>query len=141
MTLSICAVVAAAGCFPDMVVSNHYGTLDDARENTLFVRGWLPDILPASAKNIQTTNDLDLNTSSGSFSFDPANAQHFYERLSTGAPEQAPFRRWQAQRDDYAREGFSTWTYHQDERTWVFFCKEQAGECEYVMWSGRGRPH
>jgi hypothetical protein len=37
----------------------------------LFERGWLPDIVPDSSREITINNDLDLNLSKGEFFFDP----------------------------------------------------------------------
>ena len=48
-------------------VSSHYSTYDEASRDRLFIRGWLPDILPKSTTQISTHNDLDLNTSRGKF--------------------------------------------------------------------------
>src|SRR5688500_8592456 len=78
----VVGVVVAVGCIilvallllPTDVVDNRYSSLADARADHLFERGWLPDILPASAHDIRTTNNLDLNLSEGEFSFKPVEA-------------------------------------------------------------------
>ncbi|MBE8566698.1 MULTISPECIES: hypothetical protein [Vibrio] len=49
------------------VVSDEYSTYAQAKQERLFDRGWLPDILPQSTVKIEVNNDLDANTSEGSF--------------------------------------------------------------------------
>jgi hypothetical protein len=53
----------------------------DVRTDHVFERGWLPDILPASAHDIHTRNNLDLNLSDGEFSFEPVDAAAFVSRV------------------------------------------------------------
>jgi hypothetical protein len=48
------------GCAPSDWVSDSYATLEEAEADGLFARGWLPDLLPASATNIRTEINLDL---------------------------------------------------------------------------------
>lgn len=94
------------------LVTSHYSTLNDARADLLFERGWLPDILPASAHDIRTTNDVDINTSEGEFWFKPADYQAFESRLRSGI-------------------------FSDDDSTWQFVCEEHRGYCEYTMWPAR----
>jgi hypothetical protein len=54
-----------SGC--SEVINHNYPTYQDALENQLFERGWLPNILPESTAKIIVNNDLDLNASAGSF--------------------------------------------------------------------------
>ena len=93
-------------------VTSRYPTLDDARNDQLFERGWLPDILPPSAHDIRVTNDLDGNRSEGEFSFDPADFLSFVAQFESLYP---PF--------EYSAGGY----------TWVFFCDSMSGHCYYSM--------
>jgi hypothetical protein len=95
------------------VVTTRYATLDDARRDRLFERGWLPDILPASARDIHVSSDLDVNRSQGEFSFDPADFASFTSRLR--AKEDKTF--------EYSAGG----------STWVFLCDSRRGHCRYSM--------
>src|SRR5262245_46162020 len=80
--VAVVCVIAAALLFPtNDVVESRYASLADARTGHLFERGWLPDILPASAHDIRTINNLDLNLSEGEFSFKPAEAADFVSRV------------------------------------------------------------
>ncbi len=62
--LAAAAILALSSCEK---VTKRYATLDDARRDRLFERGWLPDILPPSARDIRVTSDLDVNSSEGEF--------------------------------------------------------------------------
>ena len=59
------ALVSMSGCSD--VVRDEYSTYAQAKQERLFDRGWLPDILPKSTVKIEVNNDLDVNTSEGSF--------------------------------------------------------------------------
>ncbi|MGF1825223.1 hypothetical protein L4D17_04265 [Vibrio splendidus] len=59
------ALVSMSGCSD--VVSDEYSTYAQAKQERLFDRGWLPDILPKSTVKIEVNNDLDVNTSEGCF--------------------------------------------------------------------------
>ena len=58
-------------------VEEGYATRAAAEANQLFTRGWLPDIIPDSARGLKMLNNLDINTSIGSFAFDPHEADKF----------------------------------------------------------------
>ncbi|CAQ79166.1 putative lipoprotein [Aliivibrio salmonicida LFI1238] len=64
------------------VMDNYYPTYQDALENKLFTRGWLPNILPESTKKIEVSNDLDLNTSVGRFVIDKQDRDAFISQLT-----------------------------------------------------------
>ncbi|EOB6240082.1 hypothetical protein [Vibrio vulnificus] len=49
------------------IVQIHYENYMQAQADQLFERGWLPDVLPVSTTQIEVANDLDNNTSQGSF--------------------------------------------------------------------------
>ncbi|POC47316.1 hypothetical protein [Vibrio vulnificus] len=49
------------------IVQSHYDNYQQAKADQLFERGWLPDVLPVSTTQIEVANDLDNNTSQGSF--------------------------------------------------------------------------
>jgi len=126
------------GCAPSDWVSDSYATLEEAEADGLFARGWLPDLLPASATNIRTEINLDLNVSSGEFSFKSEDASVMPERLSEGLPSSSPLSGWDGTIREYTDRGFSSWSFNDEGSTWVFFCKAKIGYCEYRMWL---RPH
>ncbi len=58
-------LLVLAGCSD--IVQSHYDNYQQAQADQLFERGWLPDVLPVSTTQIEVANDLDNNTSQGSF--------------------------------------------------------------------------
>lgn len=130
--LLLCAAIAACGTY---IAEDRYPTLADAKADHLFVRGWLPDLLPPSSVDIHTVNNLDASTSTGSFRFQSSEASAFFGSLTAGAPTTAPFSDWPATLADYEQRGFTTWSYRGEDAHWAFFCLGKAGTCEYTMWS------
>ncbi|MEZ9743830.1 hypothetical protein AB4320_03955 [Vibrio splendidus] len=63
------------------VVSDEYSTYAQAKQERLFDRGWLPDILPQSTVKIEVNNDLDANTSEGSFIINEPALSEFIGKL------------------------------------------------------------
>ncbi|WP_261886244.1 hypothetical protein [Vibrio pomeroyi] len=63
------------------VVSDEYATYELAQQDRLFDRGWLPDILPSSTSQIEVNNDLDINTSEGSFVINEPQLSEFIANL------------------------------------------------------------
>lgn len=76
--LAISTVLALTGCSD--VVTTRFATLGDAKSQRAFERGWLPPLLPASAKTIVESNDLDVNTGTGSFEYDLSERAGYLER-------------------------------------------------------------
>lgn len=52
-------VLCIAACSD--VQTTRYDTVVDARQDCLFERGWIPDVLPASAVSIIETHNIDTN--------------------------------------------------------------------------------
>ena len=125
--------VACAGCD---TVRDHYDTLEDARADRLFERGWLPDVLPDSAVDIHAANDLDIGTSRSRFDYRVGDDAALFAALQPGAPAQAPFDDWAYLVAKQSADGRLPWTLHRDGSTWVFFCDRGAGHCETWLWSG-----
>ena len=83
------------------VVSSEYATYELAQQERLFERGWLPDILPSSTSQIELNNDLDINTSEGSFLINEPQRSEFIAKL-TPVPS----------KDEYHfTDGDNTWTF------------------------------
>ncbi len=125
------AAITLAGCSD--VVTSRFKTLAEARADSLFERGWLPDFLPSSSIDIVTRNNLDLGTSVGEFSFVPADGQRFYNKLSPGAPVRTGFANWSEMVAGYSERKYSAWSYHDGPYTWAFFCKKTHDQCEYFL--------
>jgi hypothetical protein len=78
--LALFTVLTLTGCSD--VVTTRFATLEDAKSQRAFDRGWLPPVLPDSAKSIQERNNLDLNTGTGTFEYDLAERAVYVERLT-----------------------------------------------------------
>jgi hypothetical protein len=109
LIVCLAASLSLSGCSD--VVTRTYATLDDARRDRLFERGWLPDILPPSAREIRVSSNVDVNTAKGEFSLDPEHFAVFTGRLRP--------------RKDGSFE-FSV-----DRYTWVFTCDSSHTHCHY----------
>jgi hypothetical protein len=115
-------------------VTTTYKTVQDARADRLFERGWLPDILPPSARNIRITSDLDVNTSSGEFYFWVEDFPTFSQALSpySGGPSRLAHLKRDVER--LASKGYVAYEYPKDGSVWVFMCNIEKGFCEYRAW-------
>ena len=86
--LAIFAVLTLVGCGDE--VTTRFATLADAKSQGAFQRGWLPPLLPGSARAIVERNNLDLNTGAGSFDYDLLEKTAYVESLlRAGAVSQA----------------------------------------------------
>jgi hypothetical protein len=119
------------------VVTKVYPTLADAKRDHLFGRGWLPDILPASANRIRTSNNLDLNDSVGEFYFDAKDADGFLAQLQPFTNPKNPFVDYATRVRRMQAKGYVGYEFTQDGNQWVFFCDPKRGHCFYDMWLKR----
>jgi len=110
----------------DDVVESSYSSLQLAREDRVFDRGWLPDILPPSSSKITTSNNLDLNTSQGSFELTPNEWPLLEVQLAPGSID-APFADWSGTVADHRERGFRPWHYASSDVRWVFFLQARCG--------------
>jgi hypothetical protein len=123
----VAAVLLATGCTD--VVKSHYRTRAEAEADRLFGRGWLPDIIPASSRDITTRNDLDINHSTGGFSFAPEDSAAFLGQLQkvdwseVDAGDAGKFR----------KAGYSAYSFRDADSEWTFFVDQAKGRCRYRM--------
>jgi hypothetical protein len=118
-------------------VQTTYANRREAFENGLVTRGWVPEFIPVSAEQIRTSNNLDLNTSSGSFRFKPEDWASFAAQLKSQGRSTPPFANWERITERYKTTGHESWWYEEQQTTWVFFCKPREGVCEHLMWLRR----
>jgi hypothetical protein len=105
------------------VKSSHYLTIEDARRDSLFKQGWLPDILPPSAQDINVSNNLDINTSAGDFKFNATDYQLLVSQLRPKAHATGTTDRGSYHQDEYSKGGYR----------WVFSCSKDKGHCQFEM--------
>jgi hypothetical protein len=108
----IFTVLFLAAC--DSNVTTHFPTVQEARSEGAFERGWLPPILPDSTLNITESNDLDVNIGNGSFQFSGSDYAAFASLL-TPAPLDVARRHW----DSHAVKGFAVFTYTTHDTLWT----------------------
>ena len=119
---------------PGDVITSNYPTLKEARADRLFERGWLPDILPASARDIRTTNNADINTSAGEFRFAAADYPVFASRLRSFSTLYAPPPDLDRYVQRMRKRGYQSGVFSDDTSIWLFVCEATGGYCEYSMW-------
>ncbi|EJP4177826.1 hypothetical protein NUE03_004607 [Vibrio vulnificus] len=95
------------------IVQSHYDNYQQAQADQLFERGWLPDVLPVSTTQIEVTNDLDNNTSQGSFLIAEKEIGQFLSQLQP-------------------LETANQYRFESDNSVWIFTLNE-AGKVSYQL--------
>ncbi|EGQ8027546.1 hypothetical protein ACWOKN_004418 [Vibrio vulnificus] len=100
------------------IVQSHYDNYQQAKADQLFERGWLPDVLPVSTTQIEVANDLDNNTSQGSFLIAEKEMGQFLSQLQP-------------------LETANQYRFESDNSVWIFTLNE-AGKVSYQLSEYRG---
>ena len=111
--LLILAGVSFVGC--DESVPLKYSSRAKAQAEGVFARGWLPEIIPPSSRQISMKNDLDLNLSDGDFRFDATHHDAFIGQLARTPSED--------------RSGFSAYSFED----WIFWISDSKDHCRFQM--------
>ncbi|HAS6197174.1 TPA: hypothetical protein RQJ86_004403 [Vibrio vulnificus] len=104
-------LLVLAGCSD--IVQSHYDNYQQAQADQLFERGWLPDVLPVSTTQIEVANDLDNNTSQGSFVIAEKEMAQFLSQLQP-------------------LETANQYRFESDNSVWIFTL-EEAGKVSYQL--------
>ncbi|MGL0927456.1 hypothetical protein ACSTDZ_15955 [Vibrio vulnificus] len=104
-------LLVLAGCSD--IVQSHYDNYQQAQADQLFERGWLPDVLPVSTTQIEVANDLDNNTSQGSFVIAEKEMGQFLSQLQP-------------------LETANQYRFESDNSVWIFTLNE-AGKVSYQL--------
>ncbi|ELV8622914.1 hypothetical protein QNF08_004622 [Vibrio vulnificus] len=104
-------LLVLAGCSD--IVQIHYDNYQQAQADQLFERGWLPDVLPVSTTQIEVANDLDNNTSQGSFVIAEKEMAQFLSQLQP-------------------LETANQYRFESDNSVWIFTL-EEAGKVRYQL--------
>ena len=119
------------------VVTRDYKTYNDAVSDELFGRGWLPELIPSSSFNIKTSNNLDVNTSEGEFSFPPGDTQAFVSKLHPYSGRKSPYVEYDKVVKRRIAQGYTPYEYTKDSSIWVFFLNADKGHAYYDLWMER----
>jgi hypothetical protein len=125
-------ILMLAGCTD--TVTNHYDTRTKAEADYLFDRGWLPRLIPVSARDITTSNDLDTNKSEGQFYYDIKETNDFIKHLKPLSNRTLPISRWQAYIEKQKKEGYDPYEYISEKTIWIFLANPRTGHVRYMMW-------
>ena len=112
-------------------VEESYSTRDGAVEARLFERGWLPDIIPESARRIEIVNNLDINTSTGSFEFDLNDLDDFVRDIQDTNKDDSRRMGSLQRMEELSDEGYMSFYYSNGGTLWRFFIHPSEGRCEY----------
>jgi len=126
------AILLLGGCSD--TVSKHYSTRAEAEADSLFERGWLPSLIPATSKDIKTSNNIDINISEGEFRYDLKETNEFLNHLKPYTGQKPKLDRWQSYIVKQKKEGYDPFEYAADENVWVFLVNTRTGHVRYVMW-------
>ena len=114
-------------------VPSKYDTWEDAQASRLVERGWLPGILPPSAREIVVENNLDPNSSSGSFYFDPEEFFAFRSRIVSPDARSVALQYAAGPDLEIFSGGYSVLWHAESDSQWVFICIAEKGVCRYHM--------
>ena len=129
--LLILLMIQLAACSDE--VTQRYATVAAAREDHLFGRGWLPDILPASATNIRVKSNLDINTAEGEFTLGAPEQRTFVKQLSANLTIAGDDRGYGAWARMMKLKGYTLGTYSINKSIWIFACHDGQQECQFRM--------
>lgn len=119
VSASACVLALTISCAEDR--ESFYKSLDEARSDGAMKRGWIPNVLPASAHSIHEEHNLDTNRTWGAFAF-ASNDRAWLRRLKP-LPADArltvpsPGARWwvldAATAADLKKSGFDVFVYEE----------------------------
>lgn len=116
------AALVLSGCYYD--VYRHYPTRADAEARQLFLKGWLPAIIPLSSYSITTKNNLDINISKGDFYFQLHDLGSFLSHLTRLPPNHPQAR---------GARRYDTYYYREDDTEWIFYVHPTNGHYRYRL--------
>ena len=112
-------------------VERSYRTKKDAEADRLFDRGWLPIIIPASSTGIELSSNLDINTSIGSFDFNPEELDDFVRRIKNTTEQDTRLMGEYPRMKILSDRGYLSMYYRHNGTVWRFFVHPDSGHCEY----------
>lgn len=133
--LGVCAFVAGgvfvmwvSGAFDE--VHQRYESKKQAQADRLFERGWLPHFIPESSRNISMVNNLDINTTMGSFDFDPLELDLFVRSVQQANDGLVRVGSYREKEGELNRNGYLIFDCSFGEGAWKFLIHPR-GHCEF----------
>ena len=127
---ALCAVILS-GCLDR---SDDYDDIDDARRGHVFEKGWLPDLLPASARDLRVTTTVEDSAGRGEFSFDPIDYASFIATLSAYDGAMSKVEKDNRSIKKLLDKGYEAHTYASGATHWIFLCDQKESRCEFFVW-------
>ena len=124
-------VQALSGCVDK---SDSYDTIDDARNNHVFEKGWLPDLLPNSTYDLKLVTAVDVSAGRGKFSFDPKEYRDFSAKLSEYDGGMSKIDNDNKSIRMLLNEGYEARAYSSGATNWLFLCEQREAVCEFFVW-------
>jgi hypothetical protein len=131
--IALLGALLLAGCMDTF--TDEYSTSQAARDDQIFERGWLPDVLPPSSHSIRVSGDVDVNTSEGEFFFAGDHFDAFASKLQRVVDTQSLPAPASKRSNRLLEDGYSVMSYESDQYIWIFLCSRNAARCEYHGWS------
>lgn len=101
---------------PGDTITTQFTSYEEAKQSGAFERGWLPPILPPSAKNITEKNNLDFNFGSGAFTFSPNDITYF---MDSGAKIAEMNSTNSKQVKKYKKRGYMLLSFSNESSSWI----------------------
>ncbi|TXH67912.1 MAG: hypothetical protein E6Q88_10275 [Lysobacteraceae bacterium] len=114
--------------------TDHYSSLNDARSDRLFERGWLPDMLPPSTYDLEITTSVEVSSGHGRFHFDQGDYPPFSTRLSKYNGVMPKLETYHAAIQQLLEEGYAPNSYASGPTNWIFLCDQKKAVCEFFVW-------
>lgn len=131
LILALGVICLASGCTAQ---GRTYTDIADATASGAFNKGWLPDVLPKSSRDIKLAADVESATGHGSFGFNKSEYARFVSSLSAydgvlskNAKDNESIKRRKA-------AGWEGWIFSSGFTRWVFFCEEARARCDFFVW-------
>jgi len=130
-TLFALTLGALCGCLDR---SDEYDSINEARSERVFEKGWLPGFLPETTRDLKVVTTVDVSAGRGRFIFDPEEYPSFSARLSDydGSMPKIDGDAKAARRLLY--EGYEARVYSSGGTYWLFLCESGEGVCEFFVW-------
>lgn len=118
-------LLIVAGC-RDTVMERH-ASYEAARAAQLFDRGWLPETVPVSLRDLRIETDLDVNTAEGEFFMDPRHTSTFQASLRRMNPAEV----LESDLLRYLERGYWPHEHRNEQGSWIFFIDPEEGHVEF----------